>query len=306
MAKDNTLWSEKYRPETLDGYVGNNHIKTKFNQYIEENDPPHVLLHGKAGTGKTTLARILTKNIECDDLYINASDETGVDVVRTKIKPFAASVSFEDKKIVILDEFDYMTQNSQAALRNIMEQFSKVTRFILTCNYHEKIISPIYSRCQVYEVVPPSRKDVAIHVAGILQKESVGFDPADVKLLVDATYPDIRQLINACQRASSKGELKINKEELIDSDFKLKLLSILTQKEKHNIFKNIRQLVADNHISDFSEIYKFLYDKVDEYAPDKIPHVMMAIGEGLIHDPLIVDKEINFMNSMIQLISNIK
>jgi len=303
MAIDNSLWVEKYRPQVLDEYVGNEHIKNKFKEYIETNDLPHVLMFGKAGTGKTTLARVLTNNIECDELYINASDETGVDIVRTKIKPFAASVSFAKIKVVILDEFDYMSPNSQAALRNIMEQFSKITRFILTCNYRERIIDPIISRSQVYEVFPPSRKEVAIHVAKILKEEKVTFNPEDIKVLVDSTYPDIRQLINVCQRNSNDGKLVVNRAEIIDSDFKLKLLEILTQKEKKDIFRSIRQLVANNHISDFTEVYKFLYEKVDEYAPNKVPHIIEKVANGLRYDTYVVDKEINFMSTIIDMLS---
>jgi len=302
---DNTLWNEKYRPQILDDYVGNEHIKTKFAQYIKTNDPPHVLLYGKAGTGKTTLAKILANNTDSDVLYINASDETGVDVIRDKVKPFAAHVSFAKIKVVILDEFDYMTPNSQAALRNIMEQFSKLTRFVLTCNYHERIIDPIVSRCQVYEVFPPSRQEVAIHVAKLLQQEAVKFNPEDIKVLVDSTYPDIRQLINSCQRNSSEGNLKVDRTEIIDSDFKLTLLGILTQKEKRDIFNSVRQLVADNHISDFTEVYKFLYDKVDEYAKNKIPHIITILADGLKHDVFIIDKEICFMDTIIKLIAEL-
>ena len=200
--KENSLWAEKYRPRTLDSYVGNDHIKSKVKYYIEHNDPPHLLFYGEAGTGKTTLAKMIAENTDSDTMYVNASDETGIDVVRTKIRPFAAAVSLSSIKLVILDEFDYITPNSQAALRNLMEQFSRTTRFILTCNYHDKIIKPIKSRCQIFEVFPPSPKDVAIHVAKILQQENISFDPEDIKLLIDHTYPDIRQFINYCQRNS--------------------------------------------------------------------------------------------------------
>jgi len=300
MIKQDLIWTEKYRPKVLSEYVGSDHIKVKFGEY---NNPPHVLLYGKPGTGKTTLARILTKNMDCDELYINASDESGVDIVRTKIKPFAGSVSFHEMKIVVLDEADFLSPSSQAALRHLMEQFSKITRFVLTCNYHERIIDPIVSRCQVYEVFPPSRKDVAIHIADILQKESIVFTPENIKLLVDASYPDIRQIINSCQRNVTGGNLLVNKAEMLDSDFKLKLLDILVKKDKRDIFKSIRQIVADNHISDFTDIYRFLYDMVDEYAPEKIPHIIVMLGEGLQTDVFVPDKEINFMTTITKIIS---
>jgi len=213
---------------------------------------------------------------------------------------------FITNKKILTHNCDYMTPNSQAALRNLMQgQYSKLTRFVLTCNYHERIIEPIVSRCQVFEVIPPSRKDVAIHAAKILQKENVEFNPQDIKVLVDSTYPDIRQLINSCQRNSTEGRLIVDRAEIIDSDFKLKLLETLTQKEKKGIFKSIRQLVADNHISDFTEIYRFLYDKVDEYAPTKVPHIITILADGLKYDTFIVDKEINFMDSIIKLITEL-
>ena len=133
----NTLWVEKYRPSTLENYIGNEHLTSKVKHYLETGDLPHLLLFGKAGTGKTTLAKILVKNIECDYLYINASDENNVETVRTKVKEFASTIGFKDMKVIILDECDYITPNAQAALRNLMETFSKHCRFILTCNFVE-------------------------------------------------------------------------------------------------------------------------------------------------------------------------
>ena len=156
--REHYLWVEKYRPDSLNTYIGNEHLKEKVKIYLESEDVPHLLLYGKAGTGKTTLAKIITNNIECDCLYINASDENNVDNVRNKIKTFASSIGFKPLKVVILDEADFLTPNAQAALRNLMETFSKHCRFILTCNYVERIIDPIQSRCQSYKIVPPSRK----------------------------------------------------------------------------------------------------------------------------------------------------
>ena len=171
-----SLWVEKYRPKDLSTYVGNEHLKEKVKVYLESEDVPHLLLFGKAGTGKTTLAKIVVNNIDCDYMYINASDENKVDDVRNKIKTFASSVGFKSLKVIILDECDYLTPNAQAALRNLMETFSKHCRFILTCNYVERIIDPIQSRCQSYKVVPPSKKDVAQHLVDILDKET-GISP---------------------------------------------------------------------------------------------------------------------------------
>ena len=148
---DNSLWVEKYRPIKLDDYVGNEHLKEKVSGYIESEDVPHLLLFGRAGTGKTTLAKLIVKSIECDYMVINASDENNVDTVRNKVKNFASSQGFKKYKIIILDEFDYMTPNAQAILRNLMETFSKHCRFILTCNYVEKIIDPIQSRCKPFK-----------------------------------------------------------------------------------------------------------------------------------------------------------
>ena len=142
---EHSLWVEKYRPDELTNYIGNEHLRSKVQRYIDDQDVPHLLLYGKAGTGKTTLAKLIVKNIECDYLYINASDENSVDNVRFKIRAFASTVGFKDMKVVILDECDYLTPNAQAALRNVMETFSKHCRFILTCKYVERVIAPIQS-----------------------------------------------------------------------------------------------------------------------------------------------------------------
>jgi len=206
----NTLWVEKYRPSSIDTYIGNEHLLDKVSVYLESGDLPHLLLYGRAGTGKTTLAKILVKNIECDYLYINASDENNVDTVRTKVKNFASTVGFKDFKIIILDECDYITPNAQAALRNLMETFSKHCRFILTCNYVERIIDPIQSRCQSFQIIPPSKKEVAVHLSNILQNENVKFEVDDVATIVNGTYPDIRKVINTSQRNVVNKSLKLD------------------------------------------------------------------------------------------------
>ena len=154
------LWVEKYRPITLEEYIGNETIKNKIADYLKQGSIQNLLFYGVAGTGKTTLAKLIAKNLNCDLLYINASDERGIDTIREKIIPFASSMSFNDVKIVILDEADYITPQAQATLRNTIESCSKTTRFILTCNYLERIISPLQSRCQTFEIIPPSKTEV--------------------------------------------------------------------------------------------------------------------------------------------------
>ena len=165
---NNSLWVEKYRPIRLEDYVGSDSLVSSMSDYIKQQDIPHLLMYGKAGTGKTTAAKLLVKNIECDYLYVNASDENSVDAIRFKIKAFAASAGFNDLKVVILDESDFLTPNAQAALRNLMETYSSTTRFILTCNYVEKIIDPIQSRCQVFHITIPTKTSAAKKVAHIL------------------------------------------------------------------------------------------------------------------------------------------
>ena len=295
---ENSLWVEEYRPSTLETYIGNEHLKSKVKIYLENEDVPHLLLYGKAGTGKTTLAKIVVKNIDCDYLYINASDENSVDAVRFKIKSFASTVGFKETKVIILDEADYLTPNAQAALRNVMETFSKHCRFILTCNYVERIIDPIQSRCQSYKIVPPSKKEVALHLKQILKAECVEAELDDIALLVNAGYPDIRRVINSAQRQVVDGKLKIDTSSIIQNNYKLKLLEMLTNGSK---LTEIRQLIADNSVNDYSELFRLLYDEVDNYGKGKQAECIMNIAEAQYQDVNVVDKEINFMSLIIRL-----
>jgi DNA polymerase III delta prime subunit len=305
--KEHSLWVEKYRPQTLSEYVGNETVKETIQQYLDNNDIPHLLLHGKAGTGKTTLAKLIVNTIKCDHMIINASDENNVDTVRNKVKNFASSMGFAGFKIIILDEFDYMTPNAQAILRNLMETFSKHCRFILTCNYHEKIIDPIKSRCQTFAITPPTKKDVAIQVTRILDAEKIKYDLKNVADIISSYYPDIRRILNTCQLQSAKGELKVDHQIMVESNFQTKLVDLLkANDDKRNMFMNIRQAVADNRLNDYSEMYSMLYDRVDEYAAGNTANVILTIAEGLSKDALVVDKEIVFMSTIIQILNIIK
>ena len=302
----NTLWVEKYRPSSMDTYIGNKHLKSKVSIYLESGDLPHLLLYGKAGTGKTTLAKLLVKNIECDYLYINASDENNVDTVRTKVKNFASTIGFKDMKIIILDECDYITPNAQAALRNLMETFSKHCRFILTCNYVERIIDPIQSRCQSFQIIPPSKQEVASHLYNILHDEGVDFQIDDIKVLVNSGYPDIRRVINSSQRNVVNGKLKLDTSSILQNDYKLKLLKILKTQNKKTAFKDIRQLLADNKITDFADLFRLLYDEVDDWGKGYVAVCILIISRYELSDSQVVDKEINAMAMLIELLGVIK
>lgn len=304
---ENSLWVEKYRPDTLDGYVGNEHILQKVKIYIENEDVPHLLLYGQAGTGKTTLAKIITNQIDCDVMYINASDENNVDTVRDKIRGFASSMGFRKWKVIILDESDYLTPNAQAALRNLMETFSKTTRFILTCNYVEKIIDPIQSRCQTFGITPPSKKEVAMRLKDILDGEGVQYEISDLAILVNSGYPDIRRVLNAGQRQVIGGKLEIDKASTIQANYMDEVLTVLKSDDNlKDTFRNVRQIIADSKVKDFTPFYRFLYDNVDEYASGKAGNIILKIAEAQYQDASVVDKEINVMAMMLQILIDIK
>jgi DNA polymerase III delta prime subunit len=288
----------------METYIGNEHLKSKVSIYLESGDLPHLLLYGRAGTGKTTLAKLLVKNIECDYLYINASDENNVDTVRTKVKTFASTMGFKDMKIIILDECDYITPNAQAALRNLMETFSKHCRFILTCNYVERIIDPIQSRCQSFQIIPPSKKEVAVHLSNILNNENVTFKVDDIATIINGGYPDIRKVINTSQRQVVNNELKLDAQEIILSDYKLKLLKVIQTKSKtrKEIFTEIRQILADAKVTDFADFFRLLYDEVDTYGKGHIAECILIIARYESSDTHVVDKEINAMAMLIELL----
>ena len=278
---------------------------------MKNGDLPHLLLYGRAGTGKTTLAKLLVNNIDCDYLYINASDENSVDTVRNKVRSFASTIGFKDMKVIILDECDYITPNAQAALRNLMETFSKHTRFILTCNYVERIIDPIQSRCQPFQIVPPSRKEVAVHLSDILKNEEVTYEVDDVATLVNGGYPDIRRVINFAQRQVVDGKLSINQDNLVAVDlnvnvFSSQIVNVLKTKDKKDAFTTIRKMLADNQISDFADLFRLLYDEVDDYGKGHIAECILIVSKYQLSDAQVVDKEINAMAMLIELLGVIK
>ena len=292
-----TLWTEKYRSQTLDQYVGNDELKTTIGSWITKNDIPHLLLHGKAGTGKTTLAKLITQNINCDMMYINASDENGIDTIRDKVKSFASTSTFQPLKVVILDESDYLTINAQASLRNIIETFSAKTRFILTCNYVERIIEPLQSRCQAFKIETLSKPLIASHVADILTAENITYHLKDVARIINAHYPDIRKIINVTQQNTIDGELTLAK-----IDTKFDITDAVKLIKSSNGFTSVRQYLVDNNISDFEPMYRALYD---ELGKDN-GLITMTLADYQFKHATVVDKEINFMACIASIINIIK
>ena len=303
---ENSLLVEKYRPNKLENYVGNKNIKKSISKYLEQNDIQNLIFYGPAGTGKTTLAKLIVQNLNCDSIYINASDERGIETIRDKVQSFASVASFKPLKVIILDESDFLTIQAQASLRNIIETFSRTTRFILTCNYVERIIDPLQSRCHVLKIVPPTKKDVAKHLHWICNEESITHELNDLVPLVNQYYPDLRKCINTIQLSTVDGganDLYLNLDQsiLVSSNYIDKVITALTNKTK---FNDIRQIIADANVDDFDELFKALYERASEYLPGKEGTVAILINEHQYKANFRIDKEINTMSLIQNLINN--
>lgn len=301
--KDHTLLVEKYRSKDLNSYVGNEHIKKTIEQYLGQNDIQNLIFYGPAGTGKTTLAKLIVNNLDCDYLYINASDERGIETIRDKVSGFASTASFKPLKVVILDEADFLTIQAQASLRNVIETFSRTTRFIMTCNYVERIIDPLQSRCQVLKIIPPSKKEVAIHLASIMAIEGTTYDLEDVKIIVNQYYPDLRKCLNTIQLSTQDQKLTIDKSVLVSSNYMTQILKELSNAKPK--WREIRQIIANANVSDFEELYRYLYDNANVYASGREGMVAIYINEYSYQSNFRIDKEINCM-ALIQKLIELK
>jgi DNA polymerase III delta prime subunit len=298
--KEHSLWVEKYRSTDLNTYVGNENIKKTIQQYLDQNDIQNFIFSGPAGTGKTTLAKLIVNNLDCDYIYINASDERGIDTIRDKVSGFASAASFKGIKVVILDEADFITIQGQAALRNVIETYSRTTRFILTCNFVERIIDPLQSRCQVLKIVPPSKADIAKHIAGIIEQENVEYEIDDIKLLVNQFYPDLRKMLNTAQLSTQGGKLLIDKSIIVSSNYTSQVLKELTKSKPS--WNEIRQIIANANVQDFEELYRFLYDNASTFASGNEGMVAIYINEYSYQANFRIDKEINAMALLSKLV----
>jgi len=294
------LLVEKYRPTDLENFVGNDHVKTQIQTFLNQNDLVNMLFYGPAGSGKTTLAKLIVKNLDCDHLLINASDERGIETIRDKVSGFASAASFKPLKVVILDEADFLTIQAQASLRNVIETFSRTTRFILTCNYVERIIDPLQSRCQTLKIIPPSKKEVAVHLAEIMALEGIKYDLEDVKTIVNQYYPDLRKCLNTIQLSTQDQKLVIDKSILVSSNYMAQVLKELS-KAKPN-WREIRQIIANANVQDFEELYRYLYDNASVYADGREGMVAIYINEYSYQANFRIDKEINALALIAKLI----
>ena len=282
------LFVEKYRPQDLDGFIGDQTVRNKIQDYLKKGTLQHLLLFGPAGTGKTSLAKLIVGQLGADHLYINASDERGIDTIRDKIIPFASSIGFNGLKVVILDESDYLTAQAQATLRNVMESFSASCRFILTCNYLDRIISPLQSRCMAFGIIPPSKKEVGQHVLQICDQEKIKYTKEDLGQIILTHYPDIRKILNTIQGSVKNQTLVLDSKSLINTDFENKVVQGLKNKTKIN---DIRQIIADSGATQFESLFRCLYDNVEEYTTN-VGEAIVVIAQYQYEYSFVIDKEI--------------
>lgn len=301
---DHSLWVERYRPRQLSDFIGSQTVRETLQIWLENKDIPHLLFFGPPGTGKTSLGKILVKHIPCDSLIINASDENGVDDIRNKVQDFCMTMGMQPLKIMFLDEADRLTPDAQGILRNLMETYSHSTRFILTCNYQEKIVPAIKSRCQSFEIKPPSKGEVMLKLIKILDTEKITYSKQDVAFIVASYFPDFRKIINFAQQSSIRSELKIAKANTADQDFKTKLVELLKTPGKAGVFDEIRQLVADASFSNYEEVYRFLFDHLNDYAPsNKAPEAILHLADAVYQTALVFEREITFVAAMHKLLT---
>ncbi len=306
MNNKHTLWVEKYRPKTLDDYIFHDEAhKASIVRMLADQTIPHLLFSGVQGSGKTALAKVIIESLgvdEMDILILNASDENSVDVMRDKIKNFVKTIAFGEFKVVLLDEADYITHSGQAILRNMMEQYSEEARFILTCNYENKIIPAIKSRCQQFRFSKGNKDQITEYVATILIKEKIKWDIDLVDKYVSTGYPDVRKIVNLIQQNSNDGVLSELHSEGNDGDYKFEILDLISEDN----WTKIRKICCDNISSgEWEDLYRFLYDNLDKSTKfkdqTKWENGIITIAEYLFKHSSVADPELNAAAMFIQL-----
>ena len=298
------LWVEKWRPKSIDGYVfRDDHQRKQVETWIKDRSIPHLLLSGNAGIGKTTLAKILINELGIEDydvLEINASRTNSVDDVRDKITNFVQMIPFGPFKVVLLDEADYLSPNAQAALRGVMEEYHQTSRFILTCNYPNRIIPAIHSRCQGFHVERTDLTEFTARVATILVEEAVDFELETLDLYVKVTYPDLRKCINLVQQNVHNGALSLpDKGDAGAADWKFDMVELF----KVGKITEARKLLCGKiRAEEMEEVYRWLYDNIEIFGPeDNQDKAILVIKQGLVDHTLIADPEINLSATLIKL-----
>lgn len=308
--REEFLWVEKYRPKTISDCVLPDRLSKTFQEFVDNKKIPNLLLHGTAGVGKTTVARALCEQIGCDSIQINGSEESGIDVLRTRIKSFASTVSLmgSGRKIVILDEADYLNpQSTQPALRGFIEEFSSNCGFIFTCNYLNKIITPLHSRCSVidFSISKSELKNIESsfleRVEDILKIENIDYDKDVLVELIEKHLPDLRRILNELHRYSSSGI--IDSEILKDYEVaNIEELSELLRKKK---FDDVRQWVVANLDNEPTVLLRQIYDSLSEMLKsESIPEAIVIISDYSYKSAFVVDQEINLVSCLVELMAN--
>lgn len=306
----NSWWPERYRPQTLEELVGNEQFIDKAKHWIETQDVPNLILHSsKSGTGKTSACRLIAKLLDADVKYINASDENSIDTVRDVIKTFAATSGFSKWKIVILDEFSYFSTNAQSALLAIIESSSAHTRFFLTGNYIDKFLPAIISRCHPFEIQSPPPKKIFENISRILDLENVKFEASDLAKVIKHYYPDQRAMIQYCQINSYSGTLVYNNSDIVSNDYCEKVVAELKDMNRPAdvIFKNIRQIIADAKVRDFDDLFRYLFENINEYiGQGSQANIILTLADYQFKAAQVIDKEIQVSAMIIQILTELK
>jgi replication factor C small subunit len=298
------LWVEKYRPKDLSGYVfRDDHQRKQIETWIKDQSIPHLIFSGSAGIGKTTLAKILVHQLGIEDydvLEINASRTNSVDDVRDKITNFVQMIPFGPFKVVLLDEADYLSPNAQAALRGVMEEYHATSRFILTCNYPNRIIPAIHSRCQGFHIERTDQTEFTARVATILVEENVEFDLETLDSYVKVTYPDLRKCINMVQQNVNEDKLNApNKGDAGEADWKFDMVSLF---QAGKINEARKMLCGKLRAEEMEEVYRWLYDNLSIFGEEtKQDSAILIIKQGLVDHTICVDSEVNLAATLVKL-----